>query len=312
MTKEHLALTISLAIPLLIIVTKVDQTPADVKENTLRQLSKILKSTPRIPIVIRTLAEACTVMKGFVGNTMAPIFQISNLTGEGMETLKRFLALLPAKTKAVQASTSTEFCVTETYIVAGVGTVVAGTLLCGTIKVGDNLLLGPDTTGAFTRTTIKGIQKKKVNCDMVSATTACSLALKKIKKNQIKKGTVLVNSAMCARVSECGACREFEADVLVLFHSTTITCKYQAMLHCGVIRQTVKIVSILTPTEDNGNNTEGERITGVLRTGDRRRVRFRFLWCPEWIKVGQRLLFREGRTKGVGKVTRVIPIGQIQ
>ena len=177
-------------------------------------------------------------------------------------------------------------------------------------QIGDTLLLGPDTTGAFTRTIVKGIQKKKVNCDAVSATTAVSLALKKIKRSQIRKGAVLVNAAMCARWGECGACREFEADVLVLFHSTTITCKYQAMLHCGVIRQTVRIVAILTPTEDS-SSAEGERNAGVLRTGDRRRVRFRFLWSPEWVKVGQRLLFREGRTKGVGKVTRVVPLGQV-
>ena len=47
----------------------------------------------------------------------------------------------------------------------------------------------------------------------------------------------------------------------------------------------------------------------VLRTGDRSKVRFRFIKQPEYIKPGTRLLFREGRTKGVGKVIRPIPIG---
>jgi len=37
--------------------------------------------------------------------------------------------------------------------------------------------------------------------------------------------------------------------------------------------------------------------------------RFRFLRNPEYIRVGDRLLFREGRTKGVGKITRLIPVG---
>ncbi|KAI8867703.1 EF-Tu/eEF-1alpha/eIF2-gamma C-terminal domain-containing protein, partial [Ramicandelaber brevisporus] len=84
------------------------------------------------------------------------------------------------------------------------------------------------------------------------------------------------------------ACRRFEAEVLVLYHSTTIAIKYQAMLHCGPIRQTVRIVKVL----------EKE----VLRTGDRARVVFEFLTHPEYIKPGQRLVFREGRTKGLGKV----------
>lgn len=37
--------------------------------------------------------------------------------------------------------------------------------------------------------------------------------------------------------------------------------------------------------------------------------RFRFLRNPEYVRVGDRLLFREGRTKGVGKITRLIPLG---
>ncbi|KAJ3043639.1 GTP binding protein [Rhizophlyctis rosea] len=45
---------------------------------------------------------------------------------------------------------------------------------------------------------------------------------------------------------------------------------------------------------------------GVLRTGDRSIVRFRFIQHPEYLKLGSRLLFREGRTKGVGKIVRLI------
>lgn len=39
---------------------------------------------------------------------------------------------------------------------------------------------------------------------------------------------------------------------------------------------------------------------GVLRTGDRATVQFEFISHPEFIKVGMKLLFREGKTK-VGK-----------
>ena len=46
-------------------------------------------------------------------------------------------------------------------------------------------------------------------------------------------------------------------------------------------------------------------VSKVIRTGDRALVRFRFIQYPEYIKPGTRLLFREGRTKGVGKVTRI-------
>ncbi len=44
-----------------------------------------------------------------------------------------------------------------------------------------------------------------------------------------------------------------------------------------------------------------------LRTGDKALVHFRFIKHPEYIKPGQRMVFREGRTKAVGNVLRLIP-----
>lgn len=43
----------------------------------------------------------------------------------------------------------------------------------------------------------------------------------------------------------------------------------------------------------------------LLRTGDRANVRFKFMYNPEYISVGSTLLFREGRTKGMGKITKL-------
>jgi hypothetical protein len=49
-----------------------------------------------------------------------------------------------------------------------------------------------------------------------------------------------------------------------------------------------------------------------LRTGDKAKVRFRFIKYPEYLRPGQRLVFREGRTKAVGNVLSVPPpTGQI-
>jgi len=39
-----------------------------------------------------------------------------------------------------------------------------------------------------------------------------------------------------------------------------------------------------------------------LRSGDRACVRFRFLQRPEYLTPGTRLVFREGKTKGIGMV----------
>lgn len=84
--------------------------------------------------------------------------------------------------------------------------------------------------------------------------------------------------------------REFVAEVLILSHATTIKTKYQAMLHVGPISQTCAIIDI-------------DR--AYIRTGDRATVAFRFVQRPEFLCVGERILFREGRTKGLGIVKQV-------
>ena len=63
-------------------------------------------------------------------------------------------------------------------------------------------------------------------------------------------------------------------------------------VHVGSVRQTATIVDMSL-----------ER----LRTGDKSIVRFRFIKNPEYLKTGLRMVFREGRTKAVGTVTKLFP-----
>jgi GTPase len=50
------------------------------------------------------------------------------------------------------------------------------------------------------------------------------LILLQFKRSQLRKGMVMVNPVL-----EPKACWEFEAEVLILHHPTTISVKYQAM-----------------------------------------------------------------------------------
>lgn len=292
MAKEHLALAFALSTPVLVVITKIDLAPANILDATLRQLQKILKSpaTRRSPMLIKSVDDVLIAASQFVSQRLCPMFPVSNVTGEGVGLLRMFLHLLVPKSSSVEAS-SAEFQITETYSVPGVGTVVAGTMVSGSIALGQTLFLGPDCTGSFVACQIKGVQRKRITVPCVYAGQCASFALKKIKRSQIRKGMVLVSRQLALQPSpNARVCREFEAEVVILFHSTTIGKRYQAMLHCGVVRQTVAIVGM---RQD------------VLRTGDRALVRFRFMHYPEFLKVGARLLFREGRTKGVGKITTI-------
>lgn len=44
-----------------------------------------------------------------------------------------------------------------------------------------------------------------------------------------------------------------------------------------------------------------------LRTGDKAQVRFRFIKNPEYLKTDMKMVFREGRTKAIGNISRLYP-----
>ncbi|KAJ9515720.1 hypothetical protein QJQ45_002641 [Haematococcus lacustris] len=174
-----------------------------------------------------------------------------------------------------------EFVVDETFGVPGVGTVVAGTVKRGVITPNMTLMLGPDIAdGSFKPAAIKSIHYKRLAVGQVVAGQTAALALKKVKRSQVRKGMVMVDER-----SKPAASWEFDADIAILTHSTTIQPRYQAVIHCEIIRQAARVVAM-----------DCER----LRSGDRACVRFRFLQRPEYMTLNTRFVFREGRTKGIG------------
>jgi GTPase len=71
--------------------------------------------------------------------------------------------------------------------------------MTGIVHVGDSLLLGPDSTGQFAPTQIKSIQRKRVNVPTASAGQSASFAVKKIKRNAIRKGMVMLGKTAEAK-----------------------------------------------------------------------------------------------------------------
>lgn len=94
----------------------------------------------------------------------------------------------------------------------------------GVIKLNDTLLLGPDPLGRFIPIAVKSIHRKRMPVREVRGGQTASFALKKIKRSQIRKGMVMVAQALNPQASW-----EFEGEILVLHHPTTISSCYQAM-----------------------------------------------------------------------------------
>uniref|UniRef100_A0A8C7LBK4 GTP-binding protein 1 n=1 Tax=Oncorhynchus kisutch TaxID=8019 RepID=A0A8C7LBK4_ONCKI len=287
MTKEHLGLALALNVPVFVVVTKIDMCPANILQETLKLLQRLLKSPGcrKIPVLVQNKDDVIVTASNFSSERMCPIFQISNVTGENMDLLKMFLNLLSSKT-SFREDEPAEFQIDDTYSVPGVGTVVSGTTLRGLIRLNDTMLLGPDPLGSFLPIAVKSIHRKRMPVKEVRGGQTASFALKKIKRSSIRKGMVMVSPRLNPQASW-----EFMAEILVLHHPTTISPRYQAMVHCGSIRQTA---TILTMNRD------------CLRTGDKASVHFRFIKTPEYLHTDQRLVFREGRTKAVGTITKLL------
>ncbi|CAH8573517.1 unnamed protein product [Schistosoma mattheei] len=289
MAKEHLGLALALCVPVFVVVTKIDMCPPNVLHETMNLLFRILKSPGcrKIPALISSTDDVICCATNFTSERMCPIFPVSNVNGTNLDLLKLFLNLLPSRSEP-RLNELAHFQIDEIFSVQGVGTIISGTCLSGIIKLNDILLLGPDLSGQFNPISIKSIQRKRLSVNYVRGGQTASFALKKLRRNQVRKGMVLLAPELKPK-----ACIEFIAEVLILHHPTTISVGYQAMVHAGPVRQTATILKL----------NSHER----LRTGDKDMVVFRFIKSPEYLYTGLRLIFREGKTKAVGTVKELVP-----
>ncbi|KAI9770358.1 MAG: hypothetical protein M1835_006562 [Candelina submexicana] len=287
MSKEHLGIALALNVPVMVVITKIDICPPQILEQTIKQLTGILKSpgARKIPIYIKNREECINTATQFVSQRICPIFQVSNVTGESLDLVRTFLNILPHHGH-YDAQGPFEFHVNDIFSVPFVGTVVSGVVKSGLIHAGDAVLIGPDSLGQFTQTIIRSIERKRIPVPVCSAGQSASFALKRIRRKEVRKGMVVLPKLDTPPKVH----RDFVAEVLILSHATTIRTKYQAMLHVGPVSQTCAIIDI-------------DR--AFVRTGDRATVAFRFVQRPEYLTVGDRLLFREGKTKGLGIVKSV-------
>ncbi|KAF9891778.1 hypothetical protein FE257_003259 [Aspergillus nanangensis] len=287
MSKEHLGIALALNVPVMVIVTKIDICPPQILQETISQLTKILKSpgARKIPIFVKDMEETINTATQFVSQRICPIFQVSNVTGENLDLVRTFLNILPHRGH-YNVDAPFEFLINDTFSVPHVGTVVSGVAKSGVIHAGDPVLVGPDSLGQFTTTTIKSIERKRIQVNACFAGQSGSFALKRVRRKEVRKGMVVLKKLE----QPPKVFREFVAEVLILSHATTIKRKYQAMLHVGAVSQTCSVIDIDRP---------------FIRTGDRAMVAFRFIQRPEFLAPGDRVLFREGKTKGLGIVKSV-------
>jgi len=171
---------------------------------------------------------------------------------------------------------------------------VGGTLQQGTIKEGEQLMIGPSSDGDYRKTTATTIQRNRAPCRIVCAGQAASLSLEGIAdKEEIRKGMVLISASL-----KPSCCMKFTALIYLSYHTAGFISRgFQSTVHVGNVRQTAIIEDIQTTSKEM-----------KISVGEQNAVAsFRFVCHPEFIEVGSTLLFREQTTKGIGQIIEVIP-----
>lgn len=296
MTIEHMSLCRDQNIPFFIVITKLDlglNRPKILEYNVNMVRKVIKKGLGKQWLEINNEDDIYKAVKAFEvtpsGLTSTiPYIQISCKTGHNIDLLRKFLNLLPKRqhyqdliNKPNKAS------IIEKFQVEGIGTVVHVANQEGTLKTGQKIWIGPDSTGHYKETVAKSMEYKRNKVDSVPPGRLCTICLRNIDSNNLQKGMVILGSK-----PQLQAIRQFEANIRVKEHSTTICPGYECPLHIDNIRQTVKVVDIYNDSKQLLPKKDGT-------------VLFEFINTPVSISEGTKFVFRENNTKGVGIITKV-------
>ena len=315
MTLEHITMAVSLGYRIIICITKVDISPKHVTENTIKSIVHILEKYGKKVVILnpyRISKIEPNELNNIVDNQV-PLISLSNVKGNGIGKLKSLLTRLPA-IRTYNKNGETEFAVDDHFNLKGIGLVLSGTILKGSLAIGDKLELGTDKNNNFAAIEVKTIYFEDQPVKLLTAGQHCTMSIKisninsrktnknnknkkKIQQLSIRKGMVAVDP----KLVEIGKARRFKANIHILHHQTTIRdCRettdgrgYQSIVHCNGVRQSAEITKIY--------NEEG-----YIRSGDKVAAEFRFLYHDEYLTLNETFIFREGRSRGIGTITEII------
>jgi elongation factor 1-alpha len=281
-TKEHLGILLAMNLPIIICITKIDKVGEKRVEDAERQIEEQLKHVGRLPFLIKEQKDVSVVIDKL--DTIAPVIKTSAVNLEGYDLLNKLLQALPERKKEVGKPFM--MFIDRTYNITGVGAVVSGTIKQGKIKAGSELLLGPDVSGHFKVVRAPTIEMHYHPLPEANAGLVVGIAVKGAKVEEIKRGMIL-----CDKKIQPKAVKEFGAEILVLNHPTRITSGYEPVVHLQTSAEVAKIQCL-----------DKE----YLKSGESGKVKFTFKYTPQFLEAGERFVFREGKTKGIGTVTKIL------
>jgi len=294
MTLEHMNTCYALEIPFFIVLTKIDMAPQNIYEETMKRIDEfIIRYKKRNNLI----------------EVNVPVFKVSNKTGEGIDELMIYIKSLADKLEPITIDNTekADFVIDNTYQVPGVGIVIGGFLTSGSIKEGQELVLGPNKLGVFDRIQIRTIHRQCIPTKEIFKYQQSTMAIKFLDKERIKKKIDKYIIRKGSRIMEApeGLTDEFDATVKILRHSTGIREGYESVIHMNNIMQTARVIKLYEDTIEPKLDRIDGITNNILRMGSTGKIRLKFVQNKECIKVGTLFIFREGNCRGVGSVVGV-------
>ena len=154
----------------------------------------------------------------------AEILPVSAQTGQGLDDLKRRLDALLESTPARADRRRPRLPVDRVFTISGFGTVVTGTLVDGSLKVGEEVELQPSGR----RVRVRGLQQHGHTVDVAQPGSRVAANLAGVEKDDLDRGEVL------ARPGTVLGVRRVDASVRVLRDSPrALRHGAQVLLHTG-------------------------------------------------------------------------------
>lgn len=302
-SREHLEILLSLDLPFLIVINKIDLVDGAECGNLVHSLANLVGSRS-----LQTIASSADIDDHFAaGRRSIPLVQCSCVTGESIPLIYEFISRFINETPEVfinsvqQTVQPFEFLVQDVFYQTDETCVIGGLLLRdGQLKRNDEILVGPTASGQFVESRVLSIQRYKVTMNGLKENQSGSLEIElnnkensltsKGGKLKIRKGMVIVPKS--ADLSALRMGKRFKVRLNVRYLKNTIKRGFQCKIYVDNIKQSVCIEQI-------------EGVDEIACTGQYVVV-LRFLKHLEVIRIGSSLFLHESSLlKATGSIIEI-------
>ncbi|OYX14273.1 MAG: selenocysteine-specific translation elongation factor, partial [Rhizobiales bacterium 32-66-8] len=180
------------------------------------------------------------------GLSDAPVLPVSTLTGTGVDAVRARLLAAAGSRGARSADGRFRLAVDRSFTLSGSGTVVTGTVLSGSVRVGDRVTLSPSGLSAR----VRSIRAQDTPAEIGRAGDRCGLNLAGdgITKEAITRGDVVLDPSLHA------PCDHIDAELTVLpGERKAISQWFPVRLHTAACEVGARIVLLGDPVAPGGS-----------------------------------------------------------